>query len=294
MLPDDALSISWSSLRSFSECKQKGYLQKNGFKSPATDIRGYFHGTVSDRVMRKWLESEDRRLGQMAGWVDELIDTCIADAKESGEGVVRWKSTSDRAEMRDYCIELVRRLEPILEELVLPYQFQSATRFKVPVQVPWLDGSPTWIYLVGEFDIVTYSSGYAVWDLKATKDDQYWRKTIGQLTFYDLAIGAMYEEFTEKVGLIQPMCKERVLDFKVTDDDRNQMWSRIHRMSTDLWLKEYAPKADSVGCAYCAVKHGCAKFKNVKVTANGKRKMSFGGGLDVGLGIGCQADSVED
>ena len=282
-MSDEPISISWSSLKTYSECKQKAYLQRTGHKNPAQDIRGYYHGTVSDRVMRKWLESEDPRSGQMERWVDQLIDQGIQEAKESGEGVVRWKSATDRAEMTQYCIELVRRLEPILEKEVLPFDFISAYRFKVPVQVPWLDGTPTWIYLIGEYDLAVYDDGYIVWDLKATRDDQYWRKTLGQLIFYDLSIGAEYGEFTKKVGLIQPMCQNRTPEWVVSDEARQEMWARIHRMATDIWLKDHSPKVDSVGCTYCPVRHSCEKFKTrLVVDSKGKRRMSFGGLNELG------------
>lgn len=288
--PDKRVSVSWSSLRASEECKQKAYLQRSGRKNQAADIRGFFHGTVADRVMRKWLENADRSPGDMARMVDSLIDESIKEAKASGQGVVRWKSPTDRAEMRDYCIELVNRLEPILEKYVLPFDFQAAYWFRVPVQVPWLDGTPTWIDLVGEMDLLTYKDngelddGYRVWDLKATQDPQYWRKTIGQLVFYDLATEALFGKNTVEVGLIQPMVEGTPIygPITVTDDDRAQLWGRIHRYVSDIWLKDYSPKDDSVGCSYCPVKHACQKYKRVTaVGSKGRRKMSLGGGFNV-------------
>ncbi len=270
----DILSISWSSLLSFSQCKQKGYLQKTDHRNPSMDLRNFFHGTVVDRAMRRWLESEDRQSGDMASWIDGLIDSEIKEAKNKKEGVVRWKSQTDRAEMRDYCIELVNRLEPILEKEILPYKFWVASRFKVAVQIPWLDGSPTWIYLTGETDLVVYNGGYVVWDLKATSNNDYWRKMLGQLVFYDLAIDAMHGEPTVKVGFIQPLCDQRVLPFEVTDEARSQMWNRIQRMASDFWLNDCPPKSDSSDCNYCSVKHACSKYKGIVI--NGKRKMPFG------------------
>lgn len=278
-MTDEPISISWSRLRSSSECRAKGYLQR-AHKNPSQNIRNYLHGSVADLAMRKWLETGDVVPGQMEQMIDSLIDETINSAKDNQEGVVRWKSQTDRSEMTVYCKDLVSRLEPILNKLILPYDFLSAQRFKVPVQVPWLDGSPTWIYLIGEFDLVTFDelNRYVVWDLKATRDPEYWRKTVGQLIFYDISIGAMFEEYTSKVGLIQPMVlNQPLLEFIVTDAARAEMWARIHRLSTDMWLKDYTPKADSKGCSYCEVKSVCPKFKNVFIDAKGKRRMIIGG-----------------
>ena len=226
--------------------------------------------------MRTWLSDLTQTPGKMATMVDDYIVSCERDAKESGDGIVRWKSPTDRAEMRDFCLELVKRLEPILHKLVLPYDYEPAKRFTVPVQIPYLTGEPTCVHLVGEMDILTRNDHghWGIWDLKATKDDSYWRKTFGQLVFYDLSLAAMFGDYSTVSGLIQPMATEQVIGFEITEQDRREMWSRIVRFASDIWQQDFEPKKDMVGCSYCPVKHACSKFQPV----NGQRMSLLGSG----------------
>jgi hypothetical protein len=80
--------ISWSRLRAHSECPAKGQLLSEGKKSTIADIRGYFHGTVVDNCMRRWLSQENPQKGQMLEWVDQMFLKAETDARESGDGVV--------------------------------------------------------------------------------------------------------------------------------------------------------------------------------------------------------------
>lgn len=257
-------------------------------KSPGTDIRGYFHGTVADRVMRTWLNSTDPQPGEMVGMVEDLMIECEREALASGDGVVRWKHLNDRKEMGEFLVELVTRLEPILYELILPYEYEPAKRFKVPVQVPWLDGSPTEIYLVGEMDLLARDENlrWLHWDLKATKDDYYWKKTFGQIVFYDIALEAMMSEddpvpdqYALRCGLIQPMCKEQTKEFTISQEDRDALWQRIVRMASDIWQKNNEPKPDNKGCERCPVRHACPKFKPINPGQNNKRLSLMGIGM---------------
>lgn len=262
----EPLSISWSSLQAHEFCKQQGMLFRTGHKNPSKDVRSYFHGTVADRIMRTWLMEPEQTPGKMVTMVDDFIVSCEQEALESGDGVVRWKSRTDRSELREFCIELVRRLEPILRRLVLAYDYEPAKRFTVPVQIPYLTGEPTCIHLKGEMDLLTRNAHghWGIWDLKATRNENYWRKTMAQLVFYDLALYAMFDDYAHMTGLIQPMCTEQVLGFTITDDDRAQMWSRICRFASDIWQRDFEPKKNTTGCTYCPVYHACIKFKPVK------------------------------
>lgn len=257
------ISISWSRLQTHEMCRQQAYLISAHKKNPAADVRGYFHGRVVDRVMRTWLD--DPVPGAMPGMVADFMVSCEKESREEGDGVVRWKHRNDRAEVEVFCVELVRRLEPLLTELVLPHEYEPARRFKVPVWIPWLDGTLTEIYLVGETDILVRDdqARWAIWDLKGTKDDSYWRKTMAQLLFYDIALEAEMGQGAHTLGLIQPMCKEPKLEFTFSEDDRAALWQRIMRMASDMWQHDHAPKPSNVGCNYCPVRHACAKFAPV-------------------------------
>jgi len=262
--PAEPIAISWSQLRAHQECRQKSALLRAGHRSKGANIRNYFHGMVVDGLMRRWLADPDRRHGQMAAQIDEYIATCAQQAIDDGDGVVRWRHPEDRAELREFCLQLLTRLEPLLDTLVLPYQFACAQRFRQPVVVPYLDGTPTTIYLRGEMDLLTVeAAGRAVWDLKGTKDDSYWRKVLGQLVFYDLAVLAEHGSPTIRVGLIQPMCRNPVLHWTLTDEHRRQMWAAILRMAGDIWRAEASCKTGTDGCRYCEVRHACARYAPV-------------------------------
>jgi hypothetical protein len=261
----DEIKISWSSLRVWEECRQKSWLVRQGKKSPLQDVRLYLAGNVTDLAMRRWLSSPNPQPGEMASTIAANFDECEQTALEKNEGIIKWKSKSDKKEMTEFCVELVTRLEPILYQLVIPYEYEPAKRFRVPIMIPGLDGLPEEIHLTGEMDLLTRSDDkrFNVWDLKGTANDSYWRQTFGQLVFYDLAVNAMFGEFCKEVGLIQPMCKQRVLSFTLTPDDHAQMMARIIRMAHGIWRNETEPKQGPEGCSWCQMRLHCAKFAPV-------------------------------
>lgn len=265
---DKPLSISWSALRNHAECKQKSALLRAGKRGPAKDIRAYFHGMVADKIMRDWLADPHRSAGAMAEQVDTYITDCAQQAVNDGDGIVRWRHAQDRAELRRFCVELLTRLEPLLRQIVLPYEFHSAYSFRQPVTIPDLAGKPTTIFLRGEMDLLTREpEGWAVWDLKATADTQYWRKVVGQLLFYDLAVLAEHGRPTIRVGLIQPMCSAPTLQWQVTDDQRRGIWSAILTMAHDIWRNDQTCKSGTDGCIYCDVRHACPRFSQSPLIA---------------------------
>lgn len=230
-----------------------------GKVNPAKNLRSYYHGMVVDRVMRTWLD--DPRPGAMPGMVAEAIQTGIDDARNSGDGIVRWRNATDREDMEGFCTELVTRLEPILAALVLPYPFLAGHRFSVDVSMTHPDGTPTPVTLVGEMDLLVHRpDGWVVWDLKGTRDDQYWRKVLGQLVFYDLAVLAERGTRTVLAGLIQPMCTEPVLALEISEGQRRDLWGRLHRMATQMWTADTACKDTTSGCQWCEVRHACSRY----------------------------------
>lgn len=256
------LRLSWSQLRNHEECHQKSHLLRSGKKAKLTDIRNYFHGMVVDRAMRDWLNNPMRSTGDMVAMVTELLTTVEDEARATGDGIVKWRDARDRADVGLFCVELVRRLEPILHERVLPWRYEAATRFSAALSIPNLDGVQTQILLIGETDLtVHHDDGLQIWDLKGTKDNTYWRKVLGQLYFYDIAHLVMDGTRSTKVGLIQPMCDQPVMEFTVTDTDRAQIFTRIVNMAHDIWREEQTCKADTSGCSWCEVRHACPRFQ---------------------------------
>jgi hypothetical protein len=202
----------------------------------------------------------------MSAQVDTIFDESIEIARNTGDGIVRWKHAGDKSETRELCREIVTRLEPILVRYALPFEWSPAVRFSVPVSIPGLDGELREIILIGEMDLrVRDARGdVVVWDLKATRDNQYYRKVLGQLSFYALAVKALTGRFPVMTGLIQPMCDQRVLPVAVDEQAVREMSGRIVKTAHDIWAGRLLPKADDAGClgAYgCPVQHACPKFK---------------------------------
>lgn len=262
MTDDGALRISWSRLRLHDECPAKGDLMRR-HKSPVQDIRSFFHGNVVDLAMRRWLAQDEPEPGWMLAQVDALFDESLTIAKETGDGIVRWKSTDDKDETREFCRELVGRLEPILMKYAIPFEWTPAVRFSVPIKIEDLGGHLREIILVGEMDLLVRDceGRFAVWDLKATRDNAYYKKVLGQLAFYAIAVKAMHGKFPALTGLIQPMCDQQVLPVTVDRDAVAQMAGRITKTARDILAGHVAPKADNTGCAYCPVRHACPKFR---------------------------------
>lgn len=262
------IKISWSALQAFEFCAHKAFLMREKKKSPASDIRPFFHGIVCDRTCRRWLESADPQPGQMVAWIDEMVDSCLTEAKDTGDGVVKWKSRTDREEMAEWCRTLVSRLEPMLQRWVLPFDYEPEYRFRVPIRIPGLDGTPWVVYLTGGMDILVREAEGppAVWagyDLKATANPDYLRKTLGQGIFYDLAVRAGIGKGTSPrtFAFLQPMVQSNpVAHVTITDADRNSLLSRIVKMAHAIWRDETQPKPGSEGCSFCQVRHACSKF----------------------------------
>lgn len=257
------LRISWTLLRTHTECAQKAKLYRERKKNKTQNVRNFFHGNVSDSVMRKWVELPDRDSVRMSSLVEEMFDEEEKRVTER-DGILKWSHTEDKKTMMGFVETLCDRLEPILERLILPYEYELAKRFSVPVKLPDPSGGKSTVRLNGELDALVYlPDGYSIWDLKATKDDSYWRKTIGQLTFYDVAMWAEHGKYAQRTGLIQPMCKQQVLEVGITDESRRQLLMQVSSMAIDMW-KEYAPVREDMSlCKFCECRHACAKFGRV-------------------------------
>jgi hypothetical protein len=275
---DKPLRISWSRLRAHSECPAKGQLLATGHKAKGADIRNYFHGTVVDSCMRQWLKQDKPEPGWMLGHLEAVLAAEEEKAKATGDGVVRWRSLDDRREVTEFCRELLMRLERLLDVICLPYGWQPAPRFTLPLTIPGLDGQPRSIELTGEIDLLTQTpQGIFVWDLKATKDGNYWRKVQAQLVFYELAVFIMKGEWPHRSALIQPMCERQVMPFSFTDQDHTDMSVRIVRVAHDIWKGNLFPKADSAGCQSCPVRHACPKYR----TPGGRGRVALPGSVPV-------------
>lgn len=248
-----------------------------GKSSPARDTRIFLPGTVTDRVMRRWLDQDDPQPGQMELWVPEMYEY---HAGEGAEGSIRWRGAKDYYVTRNFVLECVRRLEPLLLKHVIPFNYTPELRFTVPIGIPYLDGRIVAINLVGGIDIVVQNPAndtVHIYDLKATANDEYWRKTLAQLTFYDIALMHYMRRRVpaDSFGFIQPMCKEPFLPIKITDKERRVMMARIINMAQGIWRHEWDANKGSQ-CSMCEVKHACpAHLPKELIDPQGRRRVSF-------------------
>lgn len=235
----------------------------------------FFPGTVTDRVVRDWLiDDPENNPGMMPEMVAEIMDREEAEIL-AGRATVRWKNLEDRQNVLEECIRAVENIEPALEKYVLPFDYVADYRFKVPMDLPHPQGGFGQVFLNGAMDILVRDDNkdYQVWDVKHTKNNDYWRKTVGQLSFYDLAVSTMFGKGTTATGLLQPLCDERVKAFDVDDDRRAQLLQRVMAMAQDLWKEDFAPREDNRYCGFCAVKHACPKFAPVE--KDGQKRMKL-------------------
>jgi len=232
------------------------------------------HGNVVDVAMRRWLSQEDPEPGWMRAQVDAIFDEV---ARPSDEGMVKWRSASDRRETLEFCRELVVRLEESLLRYALPFNYDPALRFAVPITIPGLDGEPRELILHGEMDLLVEDCDglIAVWDLKATKDNGYYKKVLGQLTFYAIVVLAMRGRLPAMTGLLQPMCDTRVLPVAVTPQAVREMAARIERTAHDIWAGRDIPKASDEGCDWCEVRRLCPKWDKRQVVRSGRMPLAL-------------------
>ena len=264
------LKISWSSLRNHTECKQKGHLMRTGKRAPMANQRVFFPGRVTDRVVRDWLAGDPyNNPGLMPHMVEAMIEREYQSILESG-GKMIWKDPADRDEILKECVTAVYKIERDLEELVLPHEFDVDFNFRAPLIVPHPAGHQETIYLIGFMDIIvkTDDGRWAVYDVKHTKNNDYWRKTRGQLSFYDLAVDVMFGDYTFEVGLLQPLCDEPRKMFELLPEDRTKIETDVLSMCEDIWNQNFEDTAPISACYFCEVKHACSRFTPVN---DGKR-----------------------
>ncbi len=265
------LYISWSALRSHETCKQQGFLKRSGHRAPLQDTRNYFPGTVTDRVVRDWLTIGDpaNNLGAMPGMVSEIMDREKEQIATDG-GVMKWRDKGDRAKIEKDCIEAVTKIEPALLKFVVPFEYQADFSFKAPLKLPHPRGGSETVMLNGYMDIIVKDSKgrWWIWDVKHTRDGSYWRKTVGQLSFYDFATKLMFGDWSFRTGLLQPLCPKPVFPYVVDNETRAQLMQRVAGMAWDVWSGDKTPRTDNKECGYCDVRHACSKFAPVQDGAN--------------------------
>lgn len=272
-----SIRISWSALRTHEECKQKSHLARTHSLAVLDNKRNFFPGTVTDRVVRNWLNNDPLdHLGEMPDMVDAYIESEQRELAEKDQGVIRWRNKADREAVKVDCIEAVTKIEPDLLKYVVPFEYQPDFGFQTKIQLTHPRGEEGTVVLNGFMDILVKDDRgrYWVWDVKHTRDDGYWRKTIGQLGFYDLVVELEFGQPAIQTGLMQPLCTKTLAPYKPSADSRAQLLTRINAMAMDLWNDVRTPKESMGGCDFCPCKHACTKFKPV-VDSKGRKRVKL-------------------
>jgi hypothetical protein len=278
------LKISWSGLSRYEACHHhhlrviEGKAIRRGFAS-----RDFLAGNVADRTMREFLRAPDPK-PELPDLVDEWFERFTDPALgEEDFRPVKWRRdpSTDRAEVKEFVLQLVDELRPVLDQWVLPYDYHPELRFEVVIGLPYLDGRTVGVKLIGGIDVVVRISEdpptFILFDLKATKHDSYIAKTLGQGVFYDVAWAPYWGAGPPKrFGFITPALTEKLIWADIDDDDRRVMRARIEAFAQGMWRGDWSPKVDNAGCEYCDTQHACDKFAVHIVTDSvGKRRASF-------------------
>jgi hypothetical protein len=280
------LRLSWSQLRVHEECKQKGYLSRTRKRAALSDQRNFFPGNVTDRVVRDWLNGGDYTPGSLAPMVEMVMDREERNIREGKPdpdpkkhvepGVLKWRDREDKSRIFKECTEAAEKIEPLLQKYVVPFDFQPDFRFDAPLSIPHPRGGRETVTLIGYMDILVRDNNENWWvfDVKHTRDSSYWRKTVGQLTFYDLAVFLMFGKPTAGTALFQPLATPITHPHRVTDQARAEISQRFVGLARDIWNEDHTPKADNAGCNFCDFKHACTKFKPV-IDQNGRKRVAI-------------------
>ena len=260
------LSICWTALQRYEACHQRHLRTMEGkaIRKPYAS-RDFLAGNIADRVQRAWLHLPDPQPGQMAAMVPDMLDRWTNPDREDEEfQPIKWRGDPqvDRKEVQEFCTLVVTRLEPILLKWVVPFDYQPELRFEAWIGLPDLNGDTTPVRLVGAIDIVVRlpDGRFVLFDLKATKQESYMSKTLGQGIFYDVSWAHYWGEHPIRFGFIAPALEERLIWCDINEGDRAVMRSRIMRFAHGMMAGEWAPKADDEGCEHCDCKHVCDKY----------------------------------
>lgn len=272
----DTVYLSWSRLRTHEECRQKGYLQRTGKRAENDNHRNFLPGNITDRVVRDWLLDDPwANLGTMKDMVPEYLDRSVSESKDQG-GMILWKGASDKADIIRDCTTAVTEIEDDLKRLVLPYDYTPDYAFKSILEVPVRGREePIQLVLNGYMDILVRKAqgSFSILDVKHTKDNSYWKKTFGQLAFYDTALRLSEGVYSDYAALLQPLCKEQEKAFEITENDRRKMWQSIVNYAQDYVNMNVEPSPDPGQCVMCNVKHACVLFK--PKMKNGRKTISL-------------------
>lgn len=264
------MRISWSGLLRWEKCHRMDSLIRAGAEKSKVDSRNFLTGNIVDNAMRKWLDQDEPKPGQMRGFVDEFFEYWTTNGDQ-----IKWKGSeaADKAKVRADAYEAVDRLEPWLFTNVIPYQYQPEARGWATVEVPDASGVLVEVELFYAIDILVRLPDGKFWviDLKTTRNANYVRgSTMAQLPYYALVISAAFGiplADIDKVSFLTPLTDEIESGMVPEADDYRFLLQRItayvHGALAQDWTMR--PAKDSV-CTYeCSVASSCPRGKMPKM-----------------------------
>lgn len=272
----DSIRISWSALRNWKDCKQRAKLVRTGKRHKLENERNFLPGNITDRVVRDFLKSGEFDKGTMADMVDDYLKKQVGEAKN-----IKWKGTkaADLAEIKKDCIQAVNVMEPYLLKYVTPYEQYADYKFNAPMHAARNGGGdPIHVTLNGFMDILVRDDKgrWFVFDVKHTKDKDYYKKTGGQMVFYSTAVELIHGTAPTAAALLQPLVEKKpVQPIPTGEAARKELFLDITRMANDIYFDEMPPRADNTLCGWCNVQHACVKFQG-EIDERGRRRVPLG------------------
>jgi PD-(D/E)XK nuclease superfamily protein len=276
------LLLSWSGLKRYEACHQL-HLRTIKKQTTPPNARVFLAGACADLVQREWLNQEDPKPGQMVTAIPDVLDRLTNSERnfEDYRSHIRWRvdRATDLRDISGFVKLVVTKLEPILLKHVVPYDYEPELKFRTTLGIPYLDDKPVGVLLLGGIDIVVRlpDGRFVLYDLKATKERRYIDSTLGQGIFYDIAWASYFGEgYPAMFGFIAPALDDPLIWVKVSDEDRQVMFSRITAFAHGMWRGDWKPKTDDAGCNFCEAKHACDKFAvHLKLDEVGRHRASF-------------------
>lgn len=258
--------LSWSRLKNFETCRTRTRLLQKGMGASIVNGRPMLAGNIADRAMRQWL---DNRVFNPGGMHDLVPDIFNAFTSAGAERPMKWlgNPVDDQTNIINKVHTAIDVLEPILLEKVTPFQFIPEFRFETGLKVPYLDGTSRTIQIFTAMDICVNrgtenNPDFAIYDLKITESDDYIRKTLAQLTFYDIGMFAHFGYYANEHAYIAPLLKDPMIYNYVTDEDRLATLRSIMSYCDAIWKDDLYTMIEEDGweCYNCSVRQACPKY----------------------------------
>lgn len=230
------------------------------------DTRNFLAGNVADALAERWLAEDDPRPGQMLEWLPEVFASWT-EGGDAQEGKLRWRGPDDRQRIYDNVAGGLPVLEALLIEHVLAHDYETQTRLDAAGEHP--DGYRYEFTGRPDYLVRLEPGTYRVLDLKMTTRPDYWRQTLAQLLFYEIALLLMLPEGSAFAGggFIQPLVVPHYIPVEWTEDHRRSMMSRVLKFVAHE-AAQAPPVPNPEDCWGCDTKHACPVHRPV---ADGKR-----------------------